>query len=75
MAEERRFTVKEFAALHGLARSTVSLWCRNGFLAGAYMEETPFGGVWFIPESTAARFESKPLRGRPRASKTAKNAF
>lgn len=74
MAEERRFTVREFAELHGLPRSTVSLWCRNGFLAGAYQEATPFGDIWYIPEATAAQFDSKPLRGRPPNSKTAKSS-
>lgn len=72
MADKKRFTVREFAEIHNVPRSTVSLWCRNGFLAGAYLEETPFGGVWFIPAATALAFSAKPLRGRPKASGAAK---
>ena len=58
-------TIKEFAELKGVGRSTVSLWCRNGDIEGAYKEETPFGDVWFIPQKAAENFE-KPKRGRPK---------
>jgi hypothetical protein len=61
-------TVKEFSELHGVGRSTVSLWCRDGTLKGAYQEDTPFGMVWYIPKATSDKFE-RPKRGRPRKPK------
>jgi hypothetical protein len=64
MSKEKYLTIKEFSDKHRIARSTVSLWCRNGTLKGAYQEQTPFGEVWYIPESTSNEFE-KPKRGRP----------
>lgn len=62
---KERLTIKEFAEIHKVGRSTVSLWCQNGYLEGAYQEETPFGNVWYIPAKTSENFV-KPKRGRPK---------
>ena len=64
MGQNNRLTIKEFSELHGIARSTVSLWCRNGTLEGAFQEVTPFGDIWYIPQITSDKFR-RPLRGRP----------
>ena len=61
-----RLTVREFSEFYKIPRSTVLLWCRNGFLGGAFRETTPFGDIWYIPKKTADSFNGKPRRGRPR---------
>lgn len=65
-------TVKEVTEILKVGRSTVSLWCRNGTLKGAYQEETPFGVVWYIPASALEGF-TLPERGRP-PKKTSKKS-
>ena len=64
MDKEKYLTVREFAERHNVGKSTVALWCKNGTLKGAFQEETPFGVVWYIPESASENFQ-KPKRGRP----------
>lgn len=47
-----------------VAQPTVKLWCRQGRFPNAYLEDTPRGSVWRIPESDLKGFQ-KPERGRP----------
>ena len=68
MSKEKNLTAKEFAEAHEVGHSTVRLWCRTGRIKGAFQEETPFGVVWYIPESTSKNFQ-KPQRGRPSKAK------
>ena len=65
MSKDKFLTIKEFAAAHGVSRSTVQLWCQGGKLVGAFQESTPFGDVWYIPEKTSKEFV-KQTRGRPK---------
>jgi len=64
MEKNKTITVKEFAKIHKIPRTTATLWCRNGTLPGAFQETTPFGDVWYIPVETSDNFK-KPKRGRP----------
>lgn len=64
--DKTNLTAREFSEFYKIPRSTVLLWCRNGFLNGAYRENTPFGDIWFIPRQTAENFKCKPRRGRPK---------
>jgi hypothetical protein len=59
-------TAREFSDFYKIPRSTVLMWCRNGFLEGAFRENTPFGDIWYIPKETVDRFSGKPRRGRPK---------
>jgi Helix-turn-helix domain len=47
-----------------VAQPTVKLWCRQRLFPNAYLEDTPRGAVWRIPESDLIDFQ-KPTRGRP----------
>ena len=67
MTKEKLLTAKEFAKIHNVSRSSVTSWCRAGKIPGAFLEQTPFGEVWYIPESSSANFV-KPEMGRPRKS-------
>lgn len=68
MSKKKFLTAKEFSEIHNVSRATVSSWCRAGKLEGAYQEQTPFGAVWYIPESTSKNFV-KPVMGRPKKEK------
>lgn len=66
----RDLTAPEAAEQLGVGDSTMTLWCRQGRLPGAYQQETPRGNVWRIPESALDDFE-RPKRGKPAKSERA----
>ena len=63
----RDLTAPEVANRLQVGVSTVTLWCRQGRLPGAYQQETPRGAIWRIPETALDGFR-KPLRGKPAQS-------
>lgn len=62
-------TIKEFSEAIGRPCSTISLWLRQGRIAGAYLLEVGAVRVWQIP-ATALQTFKQPKPGRP--AKTAK---
>jgi len=46
---------------------TISLWVRQGRFKNAIFEDTPRGGIWWIPESDVLSF-ILPKPGRPKGS-------
>ena len=57
-------TTAQVAERLGIAKPTVTLWCRQGRFPNARHEETPFGSYWLIPASDLRDVE-KPKPGRP----------
>ena len=63
MASE--FTPAQAAVRLGIGKSTVQLWCKRGdVFPNAYLEETPRGPVYLIPEKDLENF-TPPKMGRP----------
>ena len=57
-------TTAEVAERLGIAKPTVTLWCRQGRFPNARHEETPFGSYWLIPAKDLKNFQP-PKMGRP----------
>ena len=60
----KELTVPEVARRLRKPYPTVSLWVRQGRFPNARYEQTPRGGVWWIPESDVSSF-TPPKPGRP----------
>lgn len=69
----QNLTTTEAAARLKVANVTVRLWCRQGRFPNAYMEETPRGSLWYIPEGDLTSFQL-PKPGRPPKAEAAKPA-
>ncbi|HEY8560149.1 MAG TPA: hypothetical protein VIL74_07220 [Pyrinomonadaceae bacterium] len=76
MNKQKNLTIREFSKIHGVGRRTVAMWCGAGKIPGAFLEATPFGDVWFIPQSASDNFDRDvlPKKGRPRQQKELKAA-
>jgi predicted site-specific integrase-resolvase len=64
----KHLLIRDVALRLGVAERTVHDWIKEGRLEGAYLEETPRGPVWRIPESALKGVVRKPI-GRPRKEK------
>ena len=58
-------TTDQVAERLGVAKSTVTLWCRHGRFPKAKSEATPFGAYGIIQAGDLVGFEP-PEMGRPR---------
>jgi len=65
--EVKMLNIKEVVERTGIARSTVSLYCRTKRFPNASKVSTPFGEFWLIPE-TDLEFVKKRKPGRPSKS-------
>ena len=61
---EKMLTVSEVAARLGESERNVRNWARGGLFPGAFLQESPRGPYWLVPEGDLRSF-SKPARGRP----------
>jgi hypothetical protein len=58
-------TSTQVAERLGKEARLVRMWCQQGRFPNAYLEDTPRGAVWLIPERDLEGFES-PKMGRPK---------
>jgi hypothetical protein len=57
-------TTKDLSKIFDVAEVTARVWCQKGHFPNAYLEETPFGSYWLIPETDVQEFK-RPKVGRP----------
>ena len=76
MKKQKNLTIREFSEIHNIPRRTITLWCANGILEGAFREATPFGDIWYIPRVVSDNFNKLelPKKGRPKQQKELKAA-
>ena len=49
----KMLTPRQFAALHGVAHTTVANWLQKGLIPEGVKTETPSGHYWTVPETAA----------------------
>ena len=67
-------TTKQAAERLGKDGRLVRLWCQQGRFPHAYLQETPRGPIWLIPENDLKGFEPPPMGRPPRQIKPKKGS-